>query len=89
MGFKQFQISILDNIEQLSTITMVILGNFKDNYDAATATTTTAIKSMGYDLSSTQSCQKPLLLNCIRCPKKASPKIQKYNCFSLKLTARA
>ena len=33
-----------------TTISMVILGSFKDNYDTAT---TTANKSMGFDLSAT------------------------------------
>ena len=44
----QSYISITNNIVQLSTISMVILGNFKDNYDAAL---TTATQSMGFALS--------------------------------------
>ena len=39
---------------------MVILGNFKGSYDTAT---TTANKSMGSDLSATQSCSSFLKLN--------------------------
>ena len=50
---KQSKIVFLNNIGQLSTISLVILGNLKDNYDT---TTTTAIKSMGVCLSATQSC---------------------------------
>ena len=43
---------ILDIIGQLSTISMVIIGNYKDSYDTAT---TTVNKSMSFDLSATQS----------------------------------
>ena len=43
----------MNNIGQLSTICMVNLGNFKDNFDTET---TTANKSVGFDLSATQSC---------------------------------
>ena len=45
--------TIFNNIGQLSTISTVILANFKDNYGTAT---TTANKSMGFDSSATQSC---------------------------------
>ena len=37
-GFKQSQISIFNNIGQLSAMSMVILDNFKDNYGPATTT---------------------------------------------------
>ena len=38
---------------KFSTICILILGNYKDNYDTAT---TTANKSMGFDLSAIQFC---------------------------------
>ena len=41
---------------------MVIFVNYKDNYDT---TTTTANKSMGFDLSAIQSCLGLMLLNSV------------------------
>ena len=44
---------------------MVIFVNFKDNYDT---TTTTANKSMGFDLSVIQSCIVETLTLCLATP---------------------
>ena len=54
--------TILGNFEttMIQKQSMVILVNYKDNYDT---TTTTTNKSMGFDLSAIQSCSTPKLLS--------------------------